>query len=59
MDKCPFLHNSGSEDDIAAMLQYMATVLGQLDLSLYIDYELNVSLMAHNGLFVCVGYHRL
>lgn len=28
-DKCPFLENSGSEEDILQILQYMATILGQ------------------------------
>lgn len=28
-DKCPFLENSGSEEDILQILQYMATILGK------------------------------
>ncbi|KAM4628172.1 guanylate cyclase soluble subunit alpha-2 [Polymixia lowei] len=28
MEKCPFLENSGSEEDISGILQYMATILG-------------------------------
>lgn len=27
-DKCPFLENSGSEEDVLQILQYMATILG-------------------------------
>lgn len=27
-DKCLFLENSGSEDDVLQILQYMATILG-------------------------------
>lgn len=27
-DKCLFLENSGSEDDVLEILQYMATILG-------------------------------
>ncbi|XP_067101782.1 guanylate cyclase soluble subunit alpha-2 [Osmerus mordax] len=28
LDKCPFMDNSGSEEDISGILQYMATLLG-------------------------------
>lgn len=28
-DKCPFLENSGSEEDVLQILQYMATILGK------------------------------
>lgn len=29
-EKCPFLENSGSEEDVLQILQYMATILGKL-----------------------------
>lgn len=28
-EKCPFLENSGSEEDVLQILQYMATILGK------------------------------
>lgn len=28
-DKCPFLENSGSEEGVLQILQYMATILGK------------------------------
>lgn len=28
-EKCPFLENSGSEEDVLQILQYMATILGE------------------------------
>ena len=36
LDKCPFMDTSGSEEDISGILQYMATLLGQYHVCVFV-----------------------